>query len=147
MSGGDRPRPQIEKENAMKMYHASNSDTQTLHNGISFAASKSEVRIFGSHFFKIELDWDAYKVADMELVERNDGEDRWVWREAETGIEIRTMANEWPGDVMDRTQALIEAGFNACEFVDWDWDGVEIYTYRVLKLRAEDTGREMERID
>lgn len=83
----------------------------------------------------------------MELVERNDGEDRWVWREAETGIEIRTMANEWPGDVMDRTPALIETGFNACEFVDWDWDGNDFVCYRILELRAEDVGRAMERID
>ena len=131
----------------MKMYHASNADTQTLHNGICFSARKSCVKFYGSHVYGIEIDWDAYKVADMELVERNDGEDRWTWREAETGLEIRTMANEWPGDSADTANALIEAGYNACEYVDWDVDGNDYFCYRILELRAEDAGREMERID
>lgn len=128
------------------MYHASNSDTQALHNGICFAARKSYVNFYGSNVYEIELDWDAYNVADMELVERNDGEDRWVWREVETGLEIRTMANEWPGDFADTAKALIEAGFNACEYVDWDLDGDDYCCYRILELRAEDEGREMEQV-
>lgn len=131
----------------MKMYHASNSDTQTLHNGICFGACKSYVNFYGTHIYEIEIDWDAYRVADMELVERNDGEDRWTWRETGTGLEIRTMANEWPGDCTDTTQALIEAGFDACEYVDWDVRGNDYLCYRILELRAEDAGREMERID
>lgn len=128
----------------MRMYHASNSDTQTLHNGICFGARKSYVNFYGENVFEIELDWDAYKVADMELVERNDCEDRWVWRETETGLEIRTMANEWPGDFEDTRAALIEAGFDACEYVDWDVGGNDYCCYRILELRAEDAGREME---
>lgn len=129
------------------MYHASNTDTQTLHNGICFVARKSYVNFYGSHVYEIELDLDAYKVADMELVERNDGEDRWVWRETETGLAIRTMANEWPADCEDTTQALIKAGYNACVYEDWDEYGDTYWCYRILELRAEDDGREMERAE
>lgn len=131
----------------MKMYHASNSDTQTLHNGICFCARKSYVNFYGSSVYEIELDWDAYNVADMELVERNDGEDRWVWREAETGLEIRTMANEWPGDCKYTTQALIEAGFDACVYEEWGVIGDPYWCYRILELRAEDVGRAMTRAE
>lgn len=131
----------------MKMYHASNADTQTLHNGICFGARKSYVNFYGQNVYEIELDLDAYRVADMELVERNDGEDRWTWRETETGLEIRTMANEWPGDFAHTATALIEAGFDACVYEDWGPDGVSYWCYRILELRAEDAGREMERID
>lgn len=130
----------------MKMYHAGNSDTQTLHNGICFGARKSYVNFYGKNVYEIELDWDAYRVADMELVERNDGEDRWTWRETQTGLEIRTMANEWPGDCKDTTQALIGAGFNACVYEDWDARGDSYWCYRILRLRAEDVGRAMEQV-
>lgn len=130
----------------MKMYHASNSDTQTLHNGICFGSRAGYVNYYGLHVYEIELDWDAYRVADMELVERNDGEDRWTWRETETGLEIRTMANEWPGDSGDTMQALIDAGFSACVYEDWDTCGDSYWCYRILKLRAEDVGREMEQV-
>lgn len=131
----------------MKMYHASNDDTQTLHNGICFGSRAAYVNFYGQNVYEIELDWDAYRVADMELVERNDGEDRWVWREAETGLEIRTMANEWPGDCAYTTRALIEAGFDACVYEDWDVYGVSYWCYRILELRAEDVGRVMQQID
>ena len=129
------------------MFHASNSDTQKLHNGICFAARESSISFYGDNIYEIELDWNAYNVAEMELVDRNDGEDRWTWREARTGLEIRTMANEWPGDFQDTTDALTQAGFDACEYEDWDVSGDSYTCYRVLNLRAEDAGREMARVE
>lgn len=131
----------------MKVCHASNDDTQTLHNGICFGSRSVYVNFYGQHIYEIELDWDEYKVAEMELVERDDNEDRWVWRETETGLEIRTMANEWPGDCADTTRALIEAGFDACVYIDWDVSGDSYWCYRLLQLRAEDVGRVMQRAE
>lgn len=144
LSGREMDPRQNRKEQKMRtFFHATNKDSQTLHDGICFTNNSEDCEFYGSNVFEVELDWDAYKVADMDLVERNDGDDCWIWRESETGLEIRTMANEWPGDCADTAKALIDAGFDACMYYDWDVTGEEYTCYRLLKLRAEDAGREM----
>ena len=52
----------------MKMYHASNADTQTLHNGICFGSRSVYINFYGENIYEIELDWDEYKVAEIDII-------------------------------------------------------------------------------